>query len=115
VVANARERERRAYDLLDRVGLGLRVTHYPNQLSVGERQRLAIARSLANSPVVILADEPTGNLDTKSATSVIQLLKQVHAEEGTTLVIVTHDATVAAHAQRLVKLEDGVIVGDERL
>ena len=114
VVASARDRRRRACDLLHRVGLDPRVTHYPHQLSVGERQRVAIARSLVNAPAVILADEPTGNLDSRSASSVIELLQKVHEEDGTTLVIVTHDAAVAAHARRLVRLEDGAIVADGR-
>jgi ABC-type lipoprotein export system ATPase subunit len=114
-VLGARERRWRAQELLERVGMGSRMTHYPPELSVGERQRAAIARCLANSPVVILADEPTGSLDTKSSSSVINLLIQLHTEEKTALVIVSHDAGVAARARRLVSLEDGRIVKDEQL
>jgi len=113
VVGSARERRRRAMALLDRVGLAPRASHRPGELSVGERQRAAIARSLANSPVVILADEPTGNLDTNSSASIMELLTEIHAGEGATLVVVTHELEVAAHAGRLVKLQDGRVVGDE--
>jgi ABC-type lipoprotein export system ATPase subunit len=114
VVRDAATRRRRAQELLERVGLQLRARHFPYQLSVGERQRVAIARSLANAPAVILADEPTGNLDTKSAVAAIELLKQTRANDGITLVVVTHDAKVAAHAPRVVTLEDGRVVRNER-
>ena len=114
VVGRARERRRRAEELLERVGLSHRASHRPNELSVGERQRVAIARSLANSPVVLLADEPTGNLDSASSESVLALLTEVHARSGATLVIVTHDAGIAARAERQVRMHDGQIVSDER-
>ncbi len=115
VVRGAAARRRRAQDLLERVGLELRTSHFPYELSVGERQRVAIARSLANVPVAILADEPTGSLDSRNAVSSIELLKQTRESEGITLVVVTHDATVAAHAPRRITLEDGRIIGDQRL
>ena len=115
VVRGAAARRARARELLERVGLLLRAAHFPYQLSVGERQRVAIARSLANSPAIILADEPTGNLDSRSAASSIELLKLTRASDGIALVVVTHDAKVAAHAPRLVALEDGRIVRDERV
>jgi putative ABC transport system ATP-binding protein len=102
------ERLRRAHQLLESVGLGARVKHFPNELSGGERQRVAIARALANNPSVILADEPTGNLDTKTGRSILELFKSLH-EEGRTIVLVTHDAHVAAYAKRLIHFMDGRI------
>jgi len=113
VVAGAGERRRRAEALLERVGLTHRATHRPCELSVGERQRVAIARGLANEPVVLLADEPTGNLDSASSESVLALLTEVHARSGATLVVVTHDAEIAARAARRVRMLDGRIVGAE--
>ncbi len=114
VVSGARERRRRAEELLERVGLTHRASHRPCELSVGERQRVAIARSLANAPVVLLADEPTGNLDSASSEAVLALLAEVHARSGATLIVVTHDAGIAARAARQVRMHDGAIVGDER-
>lgn len=103
-------RTARADDLLARVGLGSRRDHLPGQLSIGQRQRVAIARALANDPEVVLADEPTGSLDSRSGGEVMDLLGRLHAEHGTTLVIVTHDATVAARGQRTIRMLDGRIV-----
>jgi putative ABC transport system ATP-binding protein len=108
-----RQRRRdRAADLLDRVGLGDRATHRPSELSGGERQRVAIARALANRPSLLLADEPTGNLDSASAEAVLTLMFDAAAEAGAALVIVSHDPVVAARASRQVELLDGRIVAD---
>ena len=98
-----------ASELLARVGLGERVEHRPYELSGGEQQRVAIARALINSPELLLADEPTGNLDSKTGGEIIELLKNLRAEKNTTLIIATHDARVAAHAERVIELVDGRI------
>jgi ABC-type lipoprotein export system ATPase subunit len=107
--APAAQRLRRAAALLDGVGLGDRAGHRPAQLSGGERQRVAIARALANSPALILADEPTGNLDDESSSRVLDLLEQLRTERGCTLLVVTHDSVVAARAQTVLRLRDGLI------
>jgi putative ABC transport system ATP-binding protein len=109
-----RERRHRATQLLESVGLGARLHHLPSELSGGERQRVAIARALANDPKILLADEPTGNLDTKTGKAILDLFVELN-KSGRTVVVVTHDATVASHARRIIKLLDGKIVGDERL
>jgi putative ABC transport system ATP-binding protein len=106
------ERRERARQLLERVGLGARTTHRPNQLSGGEQQRVAIARSLANEPGILLADEPTGNLDSATGEEVLRLLLDLNAG-GLTLIIVTHDANVASVADRIVRLRDGKVVAIE--
>ncbi|HET9493092.1 MAG TPA: ABC transporter ATP-binding protein [Chloroflexia bacterium] len=106
------ERRERARQLLERVGLGARTTHRPNQLSGGEQQRVAIARSLANEPSILLADEPTGNLDSATGEEVLRLLLDLNAG-GLTLIIVTHDTSVASVADRIVRLRDGKVVAIE--
>ncbi len=106
------ERKDRALELLKAVGLEQRVNHYPAKLSGGERQRVAIARSLANSPSVLLADEPTGNLDSESANHVLDLLTSLHRERRMTLILVTHDMSIAACAQRAIQMKDGRVVFD---
>lgn len=111
---SAKERRVRAQQLLESVGLGERMHHLPSELSGGERQRVAIARALANDPKIILADEPTGNLDTKTGKAILDLFVELN-RAGRTIVVVTHDATVASYARRIVKLLDGKIVGDEQL
>lgn len=98
----------RAEDLLARFGLGDRLDHDPSQLSGGERQRVAIARALINRPQLLLADEPTGNLDSKTSKEVLRLFQQLH-DEGLTIILVTHDPTVARHAKRIIHIHDGVI------
>ncbi len=108
-----RERRAAATEALERVGLGGRLTHRPQQLSGGERQRVAIARALAKRPVIILADEPTGNLDSKSGQEVIELLHRL-ASEGATLALITHDEAIATTFPRRIQMRDGEIVGDER-
>ena len=105
-VADAAKRGR---ELLARVGLGERVEHRPNELSGGEQQRVAIARALINSPELLLADEPTGNLDSKTGGEIIELLKSLRVEKNTTLIIATHDTRVAAHAEHVIELADGRI------
>ncbi|MFH1053944.1 MAG: ABC transporter ATP-binding protein [Candidatus Woesearchaeota archaeon] len=104
------ERIRRATELLNKVDLGDRIRHRPTELSGGQQQRVAIARSLSNDPEVILADEPTGNLDSKTGTNVIDFLKRMHKDEGKTIIMVTHDAKIAKIAERTEFLRDGVIV-----
>ncbi len=108
-----RERRARAEALLAAVGLGERLDHRPATLSGGERQRVAIARSLANGPQLLLADEPTGNLDSESAGKILDLLERIHAERGMTLVVVTHDPRVAGRARRTLRMLDGRVVSDE--
>ncbi len=107
-----RARIKRATELLELVGLGDRLRHKPNELSGGEMQRVAIARALANEPEVILADEPTGNLDSRTGAEIMRLFDRL-AEEGKTVVIVTHDPGIAEHCRRIVRLRDGEIVADE--
>lgn len=106
----ARGRKERAKSALELVGLSDRIHHRPNELSGGEQQRVAIARSLVNDPTIILADEPTGNLDSKSGVEIMQLLLKLNKEQGTTLVIVTHDPEIAQQTQRTILIRDGVVV-----
>jgi putative ABC transport system ATP-binding protein len=105
------DREKRALQVLEQVGLGDRVKHKPNELSGGQRQRVAIARALVNSPAILLADEPTGNLDTKTSYEIMGLLHKLH-QEGNTIIIVTHEEDIALHAHRIVRLRDGEIESD---
>ena len=107
------EREDRAATLLTSVGLGHRLNHFPAKLSGGERQRVAIARSLANGPSVLLADEPTGNLDSENARLILELLAKLHAEQSMTLILVTHDMGIADQASRTIQMKDGRIVSDQ--
>ncbi len=109
-----RAARRRALELLDRVGLADRARHLPSELSGGQRQRVAIARALTNEPLVVLADEPTGNLDSEATLDVLRLLDSLHAT-GQTVVIVTHDSRIAATADRLISMRDGAFVDDTRL
>ena len=107
-----KERKERAVELLKAVGLEHRLNHFPSKLSGGERQRVAIARSLANEPGVLLADEPTGNLDSKNADHVLELLLGIQRERHMTLILVTHDMSIAARAHRVITMKDGQIVGN---
>ncbi len=108
----AQERKRRAIDMLRRVGLGDRLDHHPGQLSGGQQQRVAIARALVNKPSILMADEPTGNLDSRTSKEVMQLFRQLNEEDEITLIMVTHDSDVAKHAKRTVVLRDGQIIVD---
>jgi ABC-type lipoprotein export system ATPase subunit len=108
------ERRDRAVTLLKSVGLEHRLNHFPAKLSGGERQRVAIARSLANSPSVLLADEPTGNLDSENAELILELITQLHHDQNMTLVLVTHDLSIAKRASRTIQMKDGRIVADRQ-
>jgi len=108
------QRPKKAIELLELVKLSHRVNHLPQQLSVGERQRVAIARALANDPLLLLADEPTGNLDSKSADTVFDLIAQLHRERGMTIVLITHSEDLGVRADRIVRMEDGRLISDTR-
>jgi len=107
-------RAERARALLEKVGLGERLEHRPNELSGGERQRVAIARALANDPEIILADEPTGNLDSETGAAILDLLKKLSLDEGKTMILITHDPDAAAIASRIIRLRDGRVVQEVR-
>ena len=106
-------REQRALKALESVNLGNRIHHKPNELSGGQRQRVAIARALVNNPSILLADEPTGNLDTKTSIEIMGLLEEIH-KKGNTIILVTHEEDIAKHAHRIVRLRDGVIESDRQ-
>jgi putative ABC transport system ATP-binding protein len=108
-----KEREARAHEVLESVGLGDRTHHKPNELSGGQRQRVAIARALVNNPAIILADEPTGNLDTKTSIEIMEILEKIH-NNGNTVILVTHEPDIAEHAHRIVRLRDGAVESDVR-
>ncbi|WP_010253875.1 ABC transporter ATP-binding protein [Myroides injenensis] len=108
------ERKERATEVLNLVGLSDRMDHHPNQLSGGQRQRVAVARALVNHPAIILADEPTGNLDTKTSLEIMKLFDDIHAN-GNTVILVTHEEDIAEHAHRIIRLRDGLIESDERI
>ncbi len=109
---SARQRHRRAMEYLDKVGLADRVHHHPSQLSGGQQQRVAIARALVNQPSILLCDEPTGNLDSKTSKDVIRLFRELNDQSGITVILVTHDQDVARHARRIIALRDGEVVTD---
>lgn len=108
------ERNKRAAEVLEQVGLADRMDHHPNQLSGGQRQRVAVARALVNHPSIILADEPTGNLDSKTSIEIMALFNEIHAK-GNTVILVTHEEDIAAYAHRIIRLRDGVVESDNRI
>ena len=110
---SGKERDERAMKALERVGLGKRTHHAPNELSGGQQQRVAIARAIVNEPAILLADEPTGALDSKTGVEIMDLFQSLHRENGQTVILVTHDAHVARHTDRIIKISDGKIVSDE--
>jgi putative ABC transport system ATP-binding protein len=110
---SASERKERAYDALDSVGLGDRVHHKPKELSGGQQQRVAIARALVNDPAIILGDEPTGNLDSKSAVEIMGIFQRLNYEYGITVIFVTHEPDVAVYTRRIIRIRDGLIAADE--
>jgi putative ABC transport system ATP-binding protein len=104
-------REKRGKEVLEQVGLGNRMNHKPNELSGGQRQRVAVARALVNNPAIILADEPTGNLDSKTSVEIMGLFEEIH-KNGNTIILVTHEEDIALHAHRIVRLKDGLTESD---
>jgi putative ABC transport system ATP-binding protein len=110
---SGKERENRAFKALERVGLADRAHHTPNELSGGQQQRVAIARALVNQPAILLADEPTGALDSKTGIEIMELFQTLHRESGQTVILVTHDSHVARHTNRIIRLSDGKIISDE--
>lgn len=110
---SGKERQDRAMKALDRVGLSERTHHAPNELSGGQQQRVAIARALVNEPAILLADEPTGALDSKTGVEIMELFQSLYKDHGQTVIVVTHDSYVARHTNRIIKLSDGSIVSDE--
>jgi putative ABC transport system ATP-binding protein len=115
IYAGKSQRKMKAAAALELVGLGDRMDHRPSELSGGQQQRVAIARALVNEPAIILADEPTGNLDSKSGVEIIQILQNLNREQGITIICVTHDPWIARHTNRVLRLSDGKIVGDETI
>jgi len=109
------ERHRRAMDVLNAVGLGNRADHHPNQLSGGQQQRVAIARALINNPSILLADEPTGNLDTKTSIEVMGIFQRLNQERGITVVLITHEMDIAEYGTRMVTFRDGLVVADRAI
>jgi ABC-type lipoprotein export system ATPase subunit len=109
---SSRERRERAKQMLDKVGLGSRLHHHPSQLSGGQQQRVAIARALVNDPSILMADEPTGNLDSRTSREVIDLFRRLNEEQNITVILVTHDQNVARNAKRTIVLRDGRVVED---
>ena len=112
---SARERHERAVAALESVGLAERIRHHPNELSGGQQQRVAIARALVNNPAIILADEPTGNLDSASGIEIMRILQTLNSKQGITILLVTHDPFIARHTRRVLRLSDGKMVGDDRI
>jgi putative ABC transport system ATP-binding protein len=110
---SGKERQDRAMKALERVGLAERMYHAPNELSGGQQQRVAIARALVNEPAILLADEPTGALDSKTGVEIMELFQSLYKDHGQTVILVTHDSYVARHTNRIIKLSDGRIVSDE--
>lgn len=111
---SSRERRKRAIEVLEKVGLADRMDHKPNELSGGQRQRVAIARALVNNPSILLADEPTGNLDSKTGNEIMELFEDLY-KAGNTIILVTHEEDIAAHARRVVRLRDGLLESDVRV
>ena len=109
-----RERTKRSKEALEKVGLGERIKHRPNELSGGQQQRVAIARALVSNPPIILADEPTGNLDSKSGVEIMRMLKELH-QNGNTIILITHDNNIASQAKRMVRIHDGEIIEDREV